>query len=446
MERTQVNIARKHVADTRSNGARATVHRQSAKVMRVLRPDAADTATHSSANALTTSANNPDSLLARQCDECAEEVQKKPASQLPAISQPSDPLEVQAERVADRVMAKTDASLETPVAEEKNTDDSLQRACSVCEEEGGTLQRQASMPAVSQPEDPLEREADRVADQTLQAKIDQSHFHNSIARDLATTSETEDELQRLCSECEEEQVQRYAQSDQSQDSRPGLWQRIKNAFRTSRRLPEKVVEFFKARMGYDFSRVNIHTHQQAASSAQEIHARAFTWRDHVAFAPGEYQPDTSAGLHLLAHELTHVVQQGAAVAVTPTAQVTEPSSANLHNEFAPANATTVAPPVVAESSAAVVSNAPVISNASPISNTNGQVQRNIFGDAWDAAGNAVGAVGDAAVAVGGAVVDVGGAIVEAGADFVWSYVVGLCARAGALDYRSARERFFWLPA
>lgn len=430
MERTQVNIARKHVAATRSNGARATVHRQSAKVMRVLQPDTADTAIHLSKNIPTTFSNNTESLLSRQCDECAEEVQKKPVSQLPAISQPSDPLEVQAEHVADRVMAKTDSSLEAPLAEEKNADDSLQRACSACEEESGTLQRQASMPAISQPEDPLEREADRVADQTLQAKIEQHYFHNSIARDLATTSEPEDELQRLCSECEEEQVQRYAQSDNQQDARPDLWQRIKNAFRTSRRLPEKVVEFFKARMGYDFSRVNIHTHQQAASSAQEIQARAFTWRDHVAFAPGEYQPDTASGLHLLAHELTHVVQQGAAVAVTQPAQMTDPSSANLHNEFTTANATAVAPPVVAESSA------PVISNSQQ------QVQRNVFGDAWDAAGNAVGAVGDAAVAVGDAVVDVGGAIVDAGADLIWSAVEAVAPTALMDLINEVREKGF----
>jgi hypothetical protein len=426
MERTQAPIARKHIASTRSNGARATVHRQSAKVMRVLQPDATDTATHSLTNSATTFSTNTESLLSRQCDECAEEVQKKPASQLPAISQPSDPLEVQAERVADRVMAKTDASFEAPLSEEKTADDSLQRVCSACEEESGSLQRQTAMPTVSQPEDPLEREADRVADQTLQTKTERG----IIARDLAATGKPEDELQRLCSECEEEQVQRYAQGDQQQDSHPGLWQRIKNAFRTGRRLPENVVEFFKARMGYDFSRVNIHTHQQAANSAQEIHARAFTWRDHVAFAPGEYQPDTSSGLHLLAHELTHVVQQGAAVAVATPAHITESPSANTRAEFTPVDAASVAVPAVAESAAPV------------ISNSHQHVQRNILGDAWDAAGNAVGAVGDAAVAVGGAVVDVGGAIVDAGADLIWSAVEAVAPRALMDLINEVREKGF----
>lgn len=434
MERTQVNIARKQVAATRRNGARATVHRQSAKVMRVLQSDAADPAIHLSKNLASSFSNNNESLLSRQCDECAEEVQKKSVNQLPAISQPSDPLEVQAERVADRVMAKTDGALEAPLPEEKDADDSLQRACPACEEESGNLQRQTSMPVVSQPEDPLEREADRVADQTLQAKIEQDHFRNSIARDLAATGEAEDELQRLCSECEEEQVQRYAQSDNQQDARPGLWQRIKNAFHTGRRLPEKVVEIFKARMGYDFSRVNIHTHQQAASTAQEIHARAFTWRDHIAFAPGEYQPDTSNGLHLLAHELTHVVQQGAAPAVTRPAQMVEPSSVNLHNESTPANATAVATPAVAEASALV------------ISSSHQQVQRSWLDYTWDAAGNAVGAVGDAAAAVGGAVggavVDVGGAVVGAAADFVWSYVEDYAPELARLITEVREKGFF----
>src|SRR5690606_39901102 len=118
-------------------------------------------------------------------------------------------------------------------------------------------------------------------------------------------------------------------------------------------VTKNVVEFFKASMGYDFSRLNIHTQQQAASTAQEIHARAFTWRDHIAFAPGEYQPDTSNGLHLLAHELTHVVQQGAAPAVTRPAPMEETSSVNLHNQSTPANATTVATQAVSEASTPV---------------------------------------------------------------------------------------------
>ncbi len=62
----------------------------------------------------------------------------------------------------------------------------------------------------------------------------------------------------------------------------------------------------------DFSRVRVHTEEQAADSAKAINARAFTVGNHIVFATGEYSPNSVSGQHLLAHELTHVVQQSSA--------------------------------------------------------------------------------------------------------------------------------------
>jgi len=67
--------------------------------------------------------------------------------------------------------------------------------------------------------------------------------------------------------------------------------------------------FFEPRFGYDFSRVRIHTGAQAAESAAATQALAYTVGDHIAFAAHAYAPRTAAGRKLLAHELTHVVQQ-----------------------------------------------------------------------------------------------------------------------------------------
>ena len=64
--------------------------------------------------------------------------------------------------------------------------------------------------------------------------------------------------------------------------------------------------------GADFSSVRVHTDVQAARSAQALDARAYTSGAHLVFDSGEYAPATSAGRHLLAHELTHVVQQSRA--------------------------------------------------------------------------------------------------------------------------------------
>jgi hypothetical protein len=67
--------------------------------------------------------------------------------------------------------------------------------------------------------------------------------------------------------------------------------------------------FMEQRFGHDFSRVRVHTDARAAASAQALGAWAYTINSHVAFGPGQYQPDTIAGRKLLAHELTHVIQQ-----------------------------------------------------------------------------------------------------------------------------------------
>lgn len=62
--------------------------------------------------------------------------------------------------------------------------------------------------------------------------------------------------------------------------------------------------------GHDFSGVRVHTDAKAAASARAIGALAYTAGNDIAFDTGRYAPDTSEGKNLLAHELTHVVQQG----------------------------------------------------------------------------------------------------------------------------------------
>jgi hypothetical protein len=63
------------------------------------------------------------------------------------------------------------------------------------------------------------------------------------------------------------------------------------------------------RLGHDFSRVRVHTDAQAAASARAVDAHAYAVGPHIAFGAGTYAPATSAGKQLLAHELTHTVQQ-----------------------------------------------------------------------------------------------------------------------------------------
>ena len=74
-------------------------------------------------------------------------------------------------------------------------------------------------------------------------------------------------------------------------------------------LPERSRSFFEPRFGFDLRNVKIHDDAEAARLANDVRARAFTIGRDVMFGPGEYRPDTADGMRLLAHELTHVVQQ-----------------------------------------------------------------------------------------------------------------------------------------
>jgi hypothetical protein len=88
-------------------------------------------------------------------------------------------------------------------------------------------------------------------------------------------------------------------------------------------LPRALRAFFEPRFGVDFSGVRVHVDGASADAASGLQARAYTIGDDIVFGDGEYSPDTSQGRRLLAHELTHVVQQwrGAAPATVQCKEV-----------------------------------------------------------------------------------------------------------------------------
>ncbi len=85
--------------------------------------------------------------------------------------------------------------------------------------------------------------------------------------------------------------------------------------------------YFEPRFGHDFSRVRVHTDEQAAESARLVNARAYTVGDNVVLGSGQYHPSSSSGRRLLAHELTHVVQQSNSGSALPLT-ISEPSDRN----------------------------------------------------------------------------------------------------------------------
>jgi len=74
-------------------------------------------------------------------------------------------------------------------------------------------------------------------------------------------------------------------------------------------LPDSNRNFFESRMGYNFSNVRVHTFDSAKQMNQQLGTQAFTYGNNIYFNKGKYSPVSSVSRKLLAHELTHVVQQ-----------------------------------------------------------------------------------------------------------------------------------------
>lgn len=107
-------------------------------------------------------------------------------------------------------------------------------------------------------------------------------------------------------------------------------------------LAPDVTSYFSERFQHDLSQVRVHHDAQANRAADEVGARAYTVGRDVVFADGEYAPNTTAGRKLLAHELTHVVQQDGAQAKSVDDALTVGLAGDSYEREADAVANTVA--------------------------------------------------------------------------------------------------------
>ena len=151
---------------------------------------------------------------------------------------------------------------------------------------------------IGQPDDPYEKEADRIADQVMRMP------------DIG--------IQRKCTACEheEEKVQRKSLIQlkaSGQNTFQAAPSHVANKIASTRGsgspLPKSVQHEMGSKMGADFSGVRVHTDNNAVQLSHDLGARAFTVGNNVYFNRGEYSPASGEGKSLIAHELVHTVQQ-----------------------------------------------------------------------------------------------------------------------------------------
>jgi hypothetical protein len=116
-------------------------------------------------------------------------------------------------------------------------------------------------------------------------------------------------IQHQPEEAEEEPIMTKGISGRTQQISDDLQIQLNRSSDSGQPLLEADRSFMGKRFGADFSGVRVHTDSNAVQLNRELNAQAFTRGRDVYFGAGRYSPGTSSGKQLLAHELTHVVQQ-----------------------------------------------------------------------------------------------------------------------------------------
>ena len=179
---------------------------------------------------------------------------------------------------------------------------------------GARVQRKLAVGAAG---DQYEQQADAMADKVVH-RIAQST--TQVQKKCAECEVEEHTLQRQAIEGEEGEETLQAKSDTalvngsdgSASVSPQVEQRLHQNVGGGTALPPPALERMSGAFGIDFSSVRLHTYPEAVQLSHELGARAFTYGRDVFFGQSGYDPESSADNHLLAHELTHVVQQSGA--------------------------------------------------------------------------------------------------------------------------------------
>jgi hypothetical protein len=152
---------------------------------------------------------------------------------------------------------------------------------------------------ISSPDDPAEQEAERVAEAVME--MDGSSEQADREDETAPGGQPETPVSLS------ESVSRSSGSGNVSGDTESL---VRSGVQGGGKpLPEGTRSEFESNMGADFSDVRVHTGSKADEAARSINAEAYTMGNSIAFATGNYNPQSTFGKKLLAHELTHVVQQ-----------------------------------------------------------------------------------------------------------------------------------------
>lgn len=220
------------------------------------------------------------------------------------VGAPDSQFEKDADATADKVMANQ----------------SLQRRCDHCQEEEKGVEARDQLQRQGQEEEEesiqtkalnqLQRQEQQEEEEQLQTKsLDQIDRQEQQEEEEELQTKPYGQLNRQEQKPEEEEVLAKSNGQSGFETSNNISNRIRQNMSKGSAIPQSDKNFFESRFNRDFSKVKVHTDKEANQLSQAVGAKAFTLGNHVFFNDGQYQPGSSSSRHLMAHELTHTLQQ-----------------------------------------------------------------------------------------------------------------------------------------
>lgn len=256
-----------------------------------------------------------------------------------------DKYEKEADNVADKVVNKPKTGgLVQSKSEETVQQKPLSETISKVQKQD--LAQEKSLPKRDKEEDKkVQKKSDKEEEKKVQKKAEkeedkkvQKKSDKEEEKKVQKKAEKEEEkkVQKKCADCEgeEKQVQKkedkeeekpvQAKLNESTSVNEGVESELNSSKGGGNGMDANTKQEMEAGFGADFSNVNIHTDSKAVQMSEQLGAQAFTHDNDVYFNKGKYNPDSKEGKHLLAHELTHTIQQTGSKTASNVQKLSDP--------------------------------------------------------------------------------------------------------------------------
>jgi len=234
------------------------------------------------------------------------------------IGKAGDKHEVEADAMADKVVNKMDnsktirKSTEEEQVQQKSLGDTITPLVQKqgAEEEEAVQAKGSASDIKKAEKEKLQKEKEIEKQKEEKAAQKKKQIEKEEKEEKPVQMQEEEEaVQAKSIQMQEEEEQVQTKSDSRNTPTPSIETNLNNSKGRGSLLTNSTKNAFESGFGTDFSKVNIHTNDDAVKMNKKLGSQAFTHGNDIYFNKGKYDPDTKKGKHLIAHELTHTLQQ-----------------------------------------------------------------------------------------------------------------------------------------